>query len=125
MLFTSDNGGLLATGADNGPWRSGKTHLYEGGLRVPGGARWPSTIPPGSRSERMTLTMDVFATVCAAAGASPSADIDGVSFLPALCGENEPEKPRDFYFVWREGRWLLEKLRTRVYGFFRKITLAP
>lgn len=103
VLFTSDNGGLLATGANNGPWRSGKTHMYEGGLRVPGAARWPGQIPPGSRTERTTLTMDLFATACAAAGVPPVADIDGVSCLPTLRGESESEKVRDFYFVWREG----------------------
>ena len=35
-IFCSDNGGVLANGANNGPWRSGKQHVYEGGLRVPG-----------------------------------------------------------------------------------------
>src|ERR1041384_2109509 len=41
LIFTSDNGGLLTDGANNGPWRSGKTHMYEGGLRVPRLARRP------------------------------------------------------------------------------------
>ncbi len=41
VIFTSDNGGVLANGANNGPWRGGKGHMYEGGLRVPGAARWP------------------------------------------------------------------------------------
>ena len=35
IFFTSDNGGILGHGANNGPWRSEKQHLYEGGLRVP------------------------------------------------------------------------------------------
>ncbi|HSI64258.1 MAG TPA: sulfatase-like hydrolase/transferase, partial [Candidatus Saccharimonadia bacterium] len=35
IAITSDNGGSLPVGANNGPWRSGKTHMYEGGLRVP------------------------------------------------------------------------------------------
>lgn len=103
VLFSSDNGGLLATGANNGAWRSGKTHMYEGGLRVPGAARWPGTIKPGSRTDRMAMTMDIFATVCAAAGVSPPTDIDGVSFLSTLRGEGEPAQSRDLYFVWREG----------------------
>ena len=46
VIFTSDNGGVLANGANNGPWRSGKGHMYEGGLRVPGAARWPGVICP-------------------------------------------------------------------------------
>ena len=103
VLYTSDNGGVLANGANNGPWRSGKQHMYEGGLRVPGAARWPGRIRPGSRTARFTLTMDIFATACEAAGVKPPAGIDGVSFLPTLCGEAEPTTARDFYFVRREG----------------------
>jgi len=48
VVFTSDNGGSLEVGANNGPWRSGKTHVYEGGLRVPAIARWPGRIQPGA-----------------------------------------------------------------------------
>lgn len=103
VIFTSDNGGVLANGANNGPWRGGKHQMYEGGLRVPGAAWWPALIKPGMRIERLTLTMDIFATVCEAAGVAPPNGIDGVSFLPSLAGEEEPETHRDFYFVCREG----------------------
>jgi arylsulfatase A-like enzyme len=103
VIFTSDNGGVLANGANNGPWRGGKQHLYEGGLRVPGVVRWSGVINPGSRTERMTLTMDVFATACEAAGVSPPQGIDGVSFLPALIGKEQSSPKRDLYFVRREG----------------------
>ena len=103
VVFCSDNGGVLANGANNGPWRSGKEHVYEGGLRVPGAARWPGVIAPGSQTERLTLTMDIFATACAVAGVPPPANIDGVTFLPTLRGERDPAVTRDFYFVRREG----------------------
>jgi len=103
VIFTSDNGGVLANGANNGPWRGEKQHLYEGGLRVPGAARWPGVIKPGSRTERMTLTMDIFATACEAAGVTPPQGIDGVSFLPALIGKPQSSPKRDLYFVRREG----------------------
>ena len=33
----------------------------------------------------------------------PPANIDGVSFLPALRGETEARDRRDYYFVRREG----------------------
>jgi arylsulfatase A-like enzyme len=103
VIFTSDNGGLLANGANNGPWRSGKGHMYEGGLRVPGAARWPGVIKPGAGTDRLTLTMDIFATACAVAGVQPLPNIDGVSFLPTLRGAAEPDNRRDCYFVRREG----------------------
>lgn len=103
IIFSSDNGGVLANGANNGPWRGGKQHLYEGGLRVPGLVRWPGVINPGSCTERMTLTMDIFATACEAAGAAMPRGIDGVSFLPALIGRDQASPKRDLYFVRREG----------------------
>jgi arylsulfatase A-like enzyme len=103
VIFTSDNGGPLPEEANNGPWRSGKGHMYEGGLRVPGFARWPGTIAAGSRSARQTLSMDIFPTACAAAGMDVPQGIDGVSFLPTLRDENEPSTARDLYFVRREG----------------------
>jgi arylsulfatase A-like enzyme len=103
VLFSSDNGGVERYGANNGPWRSGKTHVYEGGLRVPGAARWPGVVKPGSRTARLTLAMDVFPTVCRVAGVEPPKGIDGVSFLPTLRGEPEPKGERELYFVRREG----------------------
>jgi arylsulfatase A-like enzyme len=103
VIFTSDNGGVLANEANNGPWRGGKQHMYEGGLRVPGAVRYPGRIKAGSRTDRMTLTMDIFATACAALGVPVPEHIDGVSFLPTLLGQPEPEPARDLYFVRREG----------------------
>jgi arylsulfatase A-like enzyme len=103
VLFTSDNGGLLSDGANNGPWRSGKTHMYEGGLRVPGLARWPGRIAPGSSTEHIAISMDIFATCCEVAGVRPPTDIDGNSFLPTLLGQPQAEAQRELYFVRREG----------------------
>lgn len=104
VIFTSDNGGLLTSGANNGPWRSGKTHMYEGGVRVPGAARWPGHIQPGSTTQHQTMSMDIYATVCEAAGVPPPANIEGVSFLPALLGQEQGAQPeRDYYFIRREG----------------------
>jgi arylsulfatase A-like enzyme len=103
VLFTSDNGGVLRFGANNGPWRSEKGHMYEGGLRVAAAARWPGKIVPGSRTGRVALTMDIMVTICDVAGATPPPDIDGASFLPTLLGRTQAEAKRDRYFVRREG----------------------
>jgi arylsulfatase A-like enzyme len=77
--------------------------MYEGGLRVPAAARWPGVTKPGTITDRLTLTMDIFATACAVAGVQPPTNIDGSSFLPTLCGEAAAHEWRDFYFVRREG----------------------
>jgi arylsulfatase A-like enzyme len=103
VVFTSDNGGILGKGARNGPFRSEKQHMYEGGLRVPGAVRWPKRVAAGSRTERAVVTMDLFPTLCEAAGLSTPVGIDGVSFLPTLLGIEQTDPSRDLYFVRREG----------------------
>jgi arylsulfatase A-like enzyme len=108
VFFTSDNGGLFRYEANNGPWRSEKQHMYDGGLRVPAVARWPRKIAPNQRTDRVVVTMDLFATICDAANAKPPVGIDAVSFLPTLLGQPQPElapfaSTRELYFVRREG----------------------
>ncbi len=103
VFFTSDNGGILGHGANNGPWRSEKQHMYEGGLRVPAVARWPNHIPTGQHTDRVAVTMDLFATAAEAAGIKAFSNIDGVSFLPTLLGQPQATPQRDLYFVRREG----------------------
>ena len=105
VIFTSDNGGELDQAANNRPWRAGKRHMYEGGLRVPFAARWPGQIQPGTTSDTPAQTMDIFATACEVAGVTPPSGIDAVSLLPALRGHSPPpDAPsREFYFVCREG----------------------
>ncbi len=103
VIFTSDNGGQLSAGANNGQLRDGKQSMYEGGLKVPFCAVWPGHIPPGSRSQRIALTMDLYPTVCAAAGAPFTHCIEGRSILPTLLGEPQPLEDRILFFHRREG----------------------
>jgi arylsulfatase A-like enzyme len=103
LLFTSDNGGQLGVGANNGPLRGGKQDMYEGGIRVPMCAVWPGRIKPGSRSERVALTMDLFPTVCGAADAKVEHEIDGRSILPTLLAKEQPAEERFLFWVRREG----------------------
>ncbi|MHC4693256.1 MAG: sulfatase-like hydrolase/transferase [Planctomycetota bacterium] len=103
IIFTSDNGGQLNVGANNGPLRAGKQDMYEGGIRVPMCAVWPSKIKPGSRDDRFALTMDLFPTICEAAGASVDNEIDGRSILPTLLGKSQLTEERFLFWVRREG----------------------
>ncbi len=103
VIFTSDNGGQLSVGANNGVLRDGKQSMYEGGLKVPACVVWPGKITPGSRTEQIALTMDIFPTLCEAAGADFSHIIDGRSFLSALLGRPGAEEERDLFFHRREG----------------------
>jgi arylsulfatase A-like enzyme len=103
VIFTSDNGGQLSLGASNGSLRAGKGDLYEGGIRVPMCGAWPGQIKAGSRSDRVALTMDLFPTVCQAAGVRIEHEIDGRSILPTLTGSNPREEDRILFWVRREG----------------------
>jgi len=97
VIYTSDNGGVLTDGANNGPWRSGKQHMYEGGLRVPCAARWPGQIKPDSRTDRIAQTMDWYATALEAAGVKAPAGIDARSLLSTVRGEKAEASPATFY----------------------------
>jgi arylsulfatase A-like enzyme len=103
VIFSSDNGGQLEAGANNGPLRAGKQDMYEGGIRVPMCAVWTGQIKPGSRCGRVALTMDLYPTICEAAGASIAHEIDGRSILPALLGQSQPAEGRFLFWVRREG----------------------
>ena len=61
--------GLLANGAPTTvPGGAGRATCTKVASASPGAARWPGVVAPGTSTERMTLTMDIFATACAAAG---------------------------------------------------------
>lgn len=104
VIFSSDNGGELASGGTCGPWRGGKQDMYEGGLRVPCLMSWPGQIRAGSRTKARAMTMDLFATACQAGGVKAlPAGLDGQSLLAVARGEREALADRDMIFVRREG----------------------
>jgi len=102
VVFTADNGGSLPHAQNNDPWRDGKQSHYDGGLRVPFMVRWPGQIEAGSRCDYAGLNFDLVPTFLELAGATPSADLDAVSLVPAFQG-GAITTPRDLYFVRREG----------------------
>lgn len=103
VIFTSDNGGQLNVGANNGPLRDGKQSMYEGGIKVPFCAVWPGKIAKGTRSDQIALTMDLYPTICEAAGVAIEHRIDGQSILSELLGNDERPAERDLFFHRREG----------------------
>lgn len=104
IIFTSDNGGQLNIGASNGTLHGGKGEMYEGGIKEPMCAVWPGRIEPGSHSNSVALTMDLFPTICQAACADFDHEIDGRSILPEMLGESHRHEDERFLFwVRREG----------------------
>ena len=73
-------------------------------------ARWPGTIPRGSRSQQVSVTMDWTATMLALAGAKSPRSLDGMDLMPALSGKTSP--------VSRTLAWRIAQRRSE--GAYRK-----
>jgi len=89
VIFSSDNGPVANFGGTTGGLRGGKRSDHEGGIRVPGIARWPGHIQPGTVSDIPVVGTDIFATVLDITGIPLPTDrtIDGVSMVPAFAGK--------------------------------------
>ncbi len=135
VVFSSDNGGVggyeregLGKNdiTDNAPLRHGKGSLYEGGVRVPFVARWPGRVPAGAVCETPIISVDLYPTFCAIAGAPrpEKQPLDGVDLSPLLFGGSIPSRALFWHFpgylgsghnLWRttpagairEGNWKL------------------
>lgn len=102
VIFLSDNGGSGST-ADNGPLRGGKSSLFEGGIRVPCIVRWPGVVPGGTVCDEFLTAMEVFPTLCRAAGIRRPRDVvlDGFDMMPVIAGKQK--SPRKEMFWQRRG----------------------
>lgn len=103
IVFTSDNGGQLNVGANNGALRDGKQSVYEGGLKVPTAIVWPGTIKPGTVTDFRAMSMDILPTMFAAADVPITHDIEGRSFLSTLMGQTQSQLRTQSFFCRREG----------------------
>ena len=88
VIFSSDNGGQLSVGANNGPLRDGKQSVYEGGIKVATCATWYGSdrIKSGATTDFRAMSMDLFPTICDLAGATVKHSIEGRSIVPTLLG---------------------------------------
>ncbi len=98
VIFTNDNGGEWLS--SNAPLFHRKWTLWEGGIRVPTLIRWPGHIAPGRVTPQVGITMDLSASILAAAGVTIPADTkyDGINLFPILEGK-APVVERTLY--WR------------------------
>lgn len=105
VVLASDHGGLSSRGGkrevatSNRPFRAGKGHLYEGGLRIPFLVRWPGVVAPETVIGTPVVTMDLFPTFLEMTGQAsrPEVHIDGRSMAPLLKGESS-ESERTFFW---------------------------
>lgn len=93
IIYTSDNGGEIGSGSTptvNTPLRKGKTHTWEGGVRVPLIVRGPD-VEAGSQSDVPVIGWDFFPTIASLLEieAPMPANIDGGSFVELLHGDGK------------------------------------
>lgn len=103
IFFTSDNGTTFLKDQVDFEFFESVAHLrglkgsvYEGGIRVPMIVRWPDRIEPGRVTSHVSAHYDALATIADIAGVDPDSEHDGISYLPVLLGEDQPE--HDFLF---------------------------
>ena len=99
----------------SGIYRGYKFTVFEGGLRVPFLARWPTRVQPGSRCDRLVGSNDLAATLADIAGAELEENqaVDSISFLPLLLDAGADATRRTLVmqsplaFAVRHDRWKL------------------
>ena len=110
VFFLSDNGGPQNmswnpnywNGSSNGPFRGGKTNLYDGGLHVPFIASWPARVPAGITYEAPVMALDIARTAveCAGADAMAAPAMEGVDLIPFV--RKEKQGPPHEAIFWRD-----------------------
>jgi arylsulfatase A-like enzyme len=101
VFFCSDNGAARRWErfGSCGNLRGCKGDVYEGGIRTPMVVRWPGRVPAGEVSTATWYFADFLPTVAELAGAEVPHEVDGVSVLPTLLGE-EQEGLEERYLYW-------------------------
>ena len=100
VIFTSDNGGALGSRrvtksgvivghiTSNYPLRSGKLHLFEGGMRVPTSISYGNIIRQDAVSDAVVSQLDLLPTILELAGHPQANEIgeslDGKSLVPLV-----------------------------------------
>jgi len=110
VVFWSDNGGNMYDAVEgspgpgfpthNAPLKAGKGNIHEGGIRVPAIIDWPGVTQPGTVSDALVSTIDIFPTLMAMTGVTAPDDavIDGVSLAPLLRGGDLDRDTTYFHF---------------------------
>ena len=136
VMFSSDNGPHEEGGRkpeffkSSGPFRGIKRDLYEGGIRIPFIVKWAGVVKAGTTSDHISAFWDILPTMADIAGVESPENIDGISILPTLKGNNISQKEHE-YLYWefkkakqgkralRKGDWKLHQFVDIQTGDFR------
>jgi arylsulfatase len=108
IMFCSDNGPSFGGVGVDGPYFNsggpfkcetgwGKGSLHEGGMREPFIVEWPGKAKAGSTSDMVSATIDIMPTVCELLNINPPKNIDGISILPEILGNQQQQHD---YLYW-------------------------
>ena len=113
VIFTSDNGPWFE--GSSGQFRNRKGTSWEGGLRVPFIARWPSKIAANQQTSVAAMNIDIFPTILdfAEISAPREGTLDGKSLRGVLT--NNEDSAHEFLYLFnndriaavRSGKWKL------------------
>jgi arylsulfatase A-like enzyme len=103
IIFSSDNGGHLPSGASNGNLRGGKIDMYEGGIKVPTCMLWKNKIKSNTACNVTGVTMDFYATLTNLAGVEVNHEVDAIDLLSGISDKTIKKDDRTIYFVRRAG----------------------
>ena len=120
VVYATDNGAEIALWPDGAMtmFRGEKGSTWEGGFRIPMLMRWPGVIKPGTVYNDIISLLDLFPTLCAAAGAPDIKErlaqgtrlgnkeyrvhLDGYDFVPYFKGQ-VAEGPRSEIYYFDQG----------------------
>lgn len=97
FIYSSDQGFYIG---DHG-WYD-KRWMYEESLKMPFIVKWPGVAQPGSRTTKMVQNLDYAETFLDIAGAPIPSDMQGVSLVPLLKGENPSDWRKSIYYHYYE-----------------------
>lgn len=107
ICFCSDNGPEVKTPGSAAHLRGKKRDLYEGGIRVPAFAVWPSRLPAGVRTDYISSTSDYLPTFAELLQLNPPFDMDGESLLAFF--ERGTERKKPMIFAYQNQRAVIEQ----------------
>ena len=97
VIYSSDQGFYIG---DHG-WYD-KRWMYEESLKMPFIVKWPGVTKPGSKTTKMVQNLDYAETFLDIAGATIPDDMQGLSLVPLLKGENPKDWRRSIYYHYYE-----------------------
>lgn len=103
IVFSSENSGILSMGGSNGAMRGGKPDLYEGGIRIPTSIYWKEKIKKGSICHQVSMTMDLFPTLCGLTEDYTNWELDGADLTTCILKDIPLQKERPLFWICREG----------------------